>query len=76
VRVTCTDTGLGVPAADLAMLSTRCFRASNVTSMAIPGSGLGLAIVRSIIELHSGSLAIESKEGTATSVTMTLPRLD
>jgi len=44
--------------------------------MAIPGSGLGLAIVRSIIELHSGSLAIESKEGTATSVTMTLPRLD
>ncbi len=38
------------------------------------GTGLGLPIVRSIVELHGGSIAIKSKLGVGTCVTFTLPR--
>jgi signal transduction histidine kinase len=38
------------------------------------GTGLGLPIVRSIVELHGGTIAIESKLGVGTCVTFTLPR--
>ncbi len=40
------------------------------------GNGLGLLIVRRIINDHGGSLAIASKEGTGTTVTINLPRAD
>ncbi len=40
------------------------------------GNGLGLLIVRRIIKDHSGTLAFASKEGTGTTVTITLPRAD
>ena len=43
VVLTCEDTGIGIPEADLAQLFTRFFRASNATSQAIPGTGLGRA---------------------------------
>jgi signal transduction histidine kinase len=40
------------------------------------GNGLGLLIVRRIIKDHGGTLAFASKEGTGTTVTLTLPRAD
>ena len=40
------------------------------------GNGLGLLIVRHIIKEHSGTLSLASKEGTGTTVTITLPRAD
>jgi two-component system cell cycle sensor histidine kinase PleC len=39
------------------------------------GSGLGLAISKSLVELHGGSLAIESEERRGTTVTVLLPRV-
>ena len=75
VRVCCADTGVGVPAEELSLLSTRFFRASNATAGAVPGTGLGLAIVRSIVELHGGSMSITSEEGVGTTVTLVLPTL-
>jgi signal transduction histidine kinase len=44
------------------------------TSRRPTGTGLGLPIVRSIVELHGGSIAIKSKLGVGTCVTFTLPR--
>ena len=73
VRISISDTGIGIPAGDLARISERFFRAGNATSAAIPGTGLGLAIVRSIIEGHGGQVGIESLEGVGTTVTVTLP---
>ncbi len=73
VVIVVSDTGIGIPEAELALLSQRFFRASNATSQAIPGTGLGLAIVRSIIEGHGGRVDIHSVEGAGTTVEIHLP---
>jgi signal transduction histidine kinase len=73
VQVCVTDTGIGIPAADLARLSERFFRASNAAEAAIPGTGLGLAIVRTIVEGHGGELQVESVEGKGTTTRVLLP---
>ncbi len=73
VVVTCDDTGIGIPEADLDHLFTRFFRASNASSQAIPGTGLGLAIVRAIVEIHRGRLTLDSVEGKGTTITLRLP---
>src|SRR5260370_19378293 len=74
VVLTCEDTGIGIPEADLAQLFTRFFRASNATSQAIPGTGLGLAIVQAIVEIHVGTLTVDSVEHQGTTITMRFPR--
>jgi signal transduction histidine kinase len=73
VVVTCQDTGIGIPQADLEHLFTRFFRASNAARQAIPGTGLGLAIVQAIVELHHGRLALTSAEGEGTTVVLRFP---
>jgi len=65
------DTGVGIPADELAHLSERFFRAS--TARAIPGVGLGLTVVRAIATAHGGRLEIESTEGVGTMFTLVLP---
>jgi signal transduction histidine kinase len=69
VRVT--DQGIGIPEEDLPHLFNRFQRASNVGS--IRGTGLGLAGAKQIIEQHGGSIAIESRVGQGTTVTVRLP---
>ncbi len=70
VRVS--DTGIGVPSADVPNAFLRFARGRNVS--ALPGSGLGLAIVKSVAEGHGGSVALESVEqGSGTRVTLRLP---
>jgi signal transduction histidine kinase len=71
--VTCRDTGIGIPEADLEHLFTRFFRASNAASQAIPGTGLGLAIVQAIVEIHHGRLTLDSIEGKGTTITLRFP---
>ena len=73
VRVQVSDTGIGIPEADLPNLFRRFFRASNATSAAIPGTGLGLAIVQDIVLQHGGELGIDSTVGLGTTVTVQLP---
>ncbi|MFD2933855.1 PAS domain S-box protein [Spirosoma flavum] len=65
------DQGIGIPAADLAGLFQAFFRARNTST--IQGTGLGLVIARRYVELHRGSLDVESTEGKGTTFTITLP---
>jgi signal transduction histidine kinase len=65
------DYGLGIPKADLAHLFQSFHRASNVQS--IPGTGLGLSIVKQCVDLHGGTITVESEEGRGTLFTVTLP---
>ena len=67
------DTGMGVPDAEQQRLFERFFRSSSATSRAVPGAGLGLTIVKTIVEAHSGSVVLTSREGEGTSVRVELP---
>jgi len=71
--LTVTDSGIGIPDGDQAKLFTRFFRASNAVYRSIPGTGLGLAIVRTIVDNHSGELAVLSREGKGTTVSVRFP---
>ena len=68
-----TDHGIGIPTEELDLLGTRFFRASNALKSEIGGTGLGVRIVQTIVDKHAGSLAIESKVGVGTTVTIRLP---
>jgi signal transduction histidine kinase len=65
------DRGIGVPEADQAHVLDSFYRGSNVGN--VQGTGLGLAIVKACMEVHGGSIRIDSGPGEGTAVTMTLP---
>ena len=65
------DRGIGIPQADQERILETFYRATNVGT--ISGTGLGLAIVKRAVELHGGTLAINSQEGIGTTFTITLP---
>jgi two-component system OmpR family sensor kinase len=65
------DTGRGIPASELPMVTEELYRGSNVHE--INGSGLGLSMVQRIITRHRGSLELRSKEDQGTIVTIQLP---
>ena len=75
VEVTVSDTGPGIPSADLPHLFDRFYQSRQSVAPATGegGRGLGLAIVKRIVELHSGHVAVESVPGAGTRVTLTLP---
>lgn len=73
--LTVRDEGVGIPAADLPRLFERFRRGSNVVGR-IAGTGLGLATARQIVEAHGGTIALESAEGTGTTVTVRLPLVE
>ena len=65
------DEGIGIPVADLARVFQTFQRASNVGNR--PGTGMGLAIVKQFVDLHRGTIQIESLEGKGTTVWVWLP---
>ncbi|MEK7773747.1 MAG: ATP-binding protein [Deltaproteobacteria bacterium] len=63
VRVDVTDTGIGIPAGDIARIFERFYRVDKARSRELGGTGLGLAIVKHIIQGHNGRLYVESEPG-------------
>jgi two-component system phosphate regulon sensor histidine kinase PhoR len=72
VEVSVTDTGVGIPAADLPRITERFYRVDKARSRELGGTGLGLAIVKHLVIAHGGHLAIESEPGKGTTVRFTL----
>ncbi len=68
-----TDTGEGIGAKDLPHVFDRFYRADNARSGHGAGTGLGLAIVKSIMQLHGGSVALDSAPGRGTTATLSFP---
>jgi two-component system, cell cycle sensor histidine kinase PleC len=73
VVVSVTDTGHGIPAADLPRIGQPFEQSVKPDGKENEGTGLGLALSRRLVELHSGSLEIRSQEGAGTEVTVRLP---
>ncbi len=68
------DRGEGIPAVDLPHIFERFRRGRNVEGR-IPGTGIGLAGVQKIVELHQGTISVESEVGVGTTFTIRLPFL-
>ncbi len=69
--VTVADRGIGIPASDLGHLFERYYRGSNVSG--VVGTGVGLYLVKMVVDLHKGSVAVESREGEGSRFIMRLP---
>ncbi|MFE5322467.1 ATP-binding protein [Paenibacillus sp. NPDC056579] len=70
-----TDTGIGIAQEDLEHIFERFYKAdkSRNRSGKSNGSGLGLSIVKKIVEMHHGSIQVQSRLGEGTTFTVTLP---
>jgi signal transduction histidine kinase len=73
VRITITDTGVGISPEQLPHIFDKFFQADNQAQAAAKGTGLGLAIAKEIVEAHGGDIAVESTVGRGTSFTVSLP---
>ena len=73
-QIDVTDTGVGIDARELPRIFDRFYRGSRANEARGSGSGLGLAIVRSIVDMHHGSIAVDSRLGTGSRFTVILPR--
>jgi PAS domain S-box-containing protein len=73
VVVSIRDTGVGLDESDLLQLFTRFFRARNRITREVSGTGLGLSITRMLVEMHGGSITVESVPGEGSTFTVTVP---
>ncbi|MFT6076927.1 MAG: signal transduction histidine kinase [Myxococcota bacterium] len=68
------DGGIGIPEDDLGKIGKKFFRAKNTLSIA--GTGIGLYLTKYFVELHNGSVLIDSQLNVGTSITILLPIFD
>ena len=73
VRITVSDHGPGIPAADLPHIFEPFYRGTDAIERQIQGHGLGLSLVRRIVVAHGGKVSVSTRPGAGTSFTITLP---
>ncbi|MBZ5738358.1 sensor histidine kinase [Nocardioides mangrovi] len=73
VVLTCTDSGIGISAADQERVFEEFFRSADPEAAARYGTGLGLAIVRRVVERHGGRIELESDLGRGSTFRVSLP---
>jgi two-component system phosphate regulon sensor histidine kinase PhoR len=67
------DSGLGIPAADIPRLTERFYRVDRSRSRDTGGTGLGLAIVKHVLQRHDAQLEVKSEEGRGSTFTVRFP---
>jgi two-component system OmpR family sensor kinase len=72
-RIEVADTGVGIEPAELPRIFDRFYRGSRANEARGSGSGLGLAIVRSIVDMHRGTVEVSSRLGAGTTFRIVLP---
>jgi len=74
IRITCFNTGAGVPTEELNRVFEQFYRVEKSRSLQYGGSGLGLAITRQIVRLHGGDIKMESNPDVWSRIIITLPK--
>ncbi len=72
VKMTVTDTGMGIAAGELTKIFERFYRCDQSRSQS--GMGLGLSLARAIARSHGGEITVTSQPGHGSTFTVTLPR--
>ena len=73
LTLTVRDTGIGIAKSDLGRVMQPFVQVENSLSRRHDGTGLGLTLVKSMVEIHDGSLTLESELGTGTTARLTFP---
>jgi signal transduction histidine kinase len=73
VRISVSDSGMGIHTDDIERIFDRFYRARNAVETAVKGSGLGLAIAKAMIEAQHGQLQVRSTAGNGSTFTMSFP---
>ena len=73
VKVSVADEGIGIPAADLPRVFERFYQVESHLTRKHGGMGLGLSVTKVMIEMHGGTISVESEEGRGSTFTFLLP---
>lgn len=72
-RLAVRDTGMGIPAHEIPNLFNRFHRVEGVQGRSFEGSGIGLALVKELVDLHGGSIDVDSELGRGSTFAVTVP---
>ncbi|MCE7064596.1 ATP-binding protein [Dyadobacter sp. CY326] len=67
------DTGVGIPQAELPRMFERFHRIQNTAGRTYEGTGIGLSLIKELVQLHQGTIDVESVEGEGSKFTVSLP---
>ena len=73
LAISVTDTGIGIAAEDIERVFAPFVQLDGGLDRRYEGTGLGLPLARAMVELHDGTLELESEPGTGTTVTIRFP---
>jgi signal transduction histidine kinase/DNA-binding response OmpR family regulator len=73
VELAVSDTGVGIPEDELPRIFDRFHRIDGQAARTMEGTGIGLALVNELVRLHGGTIAVQSRLGSGTTVCVALP---
>lgn len=76
LKVIVSDNGIGIDKEDIPFIFERFYRTDKSrTKQQIAGYGLGLSIAKRIVELHSGTINVESPKGKGATFAVVMPKI-